>query len=469
MDLRRFLQVLVDRGVFVIVVVALCVAVAAALAWTRTPTYEAHTQLFVSTSGVSKDPSATYQGGLFSQERVLSYAQIVTSPPVLRGVIRQLNLPTTPRDLETRVSASVPTNTVLLDITVEDSSAVRAAATARVLATRFTAFVDGLERAHPSGASPVKIEVTSPAQVPTSPSAPRKSLYLVMGLVIGLVLGIGGAFLLEALAARLRDDDDLEAAAGAPVLGVVAEGRSSGAPVLAAHRASRRAQAYLWITASLQTMLREQGLRSIVLTSPGSASAGTIVANLGIGLAHAGYRVLCIDANFRRPRLAAALGVEPGTGLGDILGDDVPVEAALQSWSGDGTLDVIDRGQPPPFPAELIGSPRFERLLRDLESRYDVVLISSPPLSEAADGALAARVASGAIVVVPARSARADEVVGAVHALRAAGGHLLGVIVNRGRSGGRVGKISHRDVRRATDVPSPPARLVVPTERATDG
>src|SRR5947207_13609591 len=127
MELRAYLRVLRHRWIFVVVSVLVCVAVAAALAWGRTPVYESQAQLFGSANGAANDPGATYQAGLFSQERVLSYAQMVSSPAVLDAVITELHLDETRRDLESKAEASVPTGAVLLNITARDHAAQPAA------------------------------------------------------------------------------------------------------------------------------------------------------------------------------------------------------------------------------------------------------------------------------------------------------------------------------------------------------
>jgi tyrosine-protein kinase len=200
MELRAYLRVLRRQWVVVVVSVVVCVAVAAALAWIKTPVYESHAQLFVSATGTANDPGATYQASLFSQERVLSYAQMVSSPAVLDAVISQLHLDETSRQLASKVDASVPTGTVLLDITARDSSPKQAAAIAGALGEQFTKFVLRLETPPGASTSRVTVSTTDPAQVPPSASSPRKAAYLAIGLVLGLVLGIAGAFIREALA-----------------------------------------------------------------------------------------------------------------------------------------------------------------------------------------------------------------------------------------------------------------------------
>jgi succinoglycan biosynthesis transport protein ExoP len=223
MELNQYVALLRAHWLLVLVTVGACLVGAGLLAWTRTPTYAAQTQSFLSTSGPGADPSQTYQGGLFAQQRVQSYAPIVSSPAVTKAVIEQLGLHESVRQLQAQIQASVPTDTVLLDITVKDHSPRRAAAIANAVTTHFAAFVGTLENPQGGRRSPVKVIVTSPADVPTAPVSPRKPVYLALGALFGLLLGIGAAVLRETLGKGTRTEDDAAIIARAPGLGGIAD------------------------------------------------------------------------------------------------------------------------------------------------------------------------------------------------------------------------------------------------------
>jgi capsular polysaccharide biosynthesis protein len=197
-DLKRFVRVLRRHWLFIALIVIASVASAGALVWVTTPRYTARIQLFVSTPSTPANLSLTYQGGLFSQQRVLSYSRIMASPPVVSRVIKQLNLPLSVVQVQREIHASVPVDTVLIDVSVDDSSAARAAAIANALGTQFPQFARTLEKPQ-NGASPVRVTLTSPAAMPTSASYPRKKIDLAAAAVLGLLLGIGLAAFRTAL------------------------------------------------------------------------------------------------------------------------------------------------------------------------------------------------------------------------------------------------------------------------------
>jgi succinoglycan biosynthesis transport protein ExoP len=123
----------------------LVVLAGAALATALSPkVYEADTQLFVSTSGGS-DSSALLSGSSFTQQRVLSYADVITTPTVLDPVIKTLRLPTTAATLGTQITATVPLNTVLIQVAVTNSDPRVAAQVADAVGRQFTQTVADLE------------------------------------------------------------------------------------------------------------------------------------------------------------------------------------------------------------------------------------------------------------------------------------------------------------------------------------
>jgi capsular polysaccharide biosynthesis protein len=236
-DLREYLRILRRRWPIVITILVVCVAAAAALAWTRTPTYTASTQLFVSASAPSGNSTQSYEGGLFAQQRVLSYVSIVSSPTVVQDALNSLGYQDSVLQIQREISASAPTGTVLLNVSVTDRSRLRAKAIADAVSAAFIRFVQRLETPRAGQPSYVKVSEISPARLPTAPSSPRKPLYLALGALLGLVLGIAAAVLHGSLsdhavayrdvAGRERTADGVEQPAGSTVAD-----RSGANPIL---------------------------------------------------------------------------------------------------------------------------------------------------------------------------------------------------------------------------------------------
>jgi polysaccharide biosynthesis transport protein len=434
LDFNQYARVLRTHWVLIVLSVLVCMGAAAALAWTRSPTYAAQAQLFVSTSGGPTDLSQTYQGGLFVQQRVQSYARIVSSPPVAQAVIEQLRLTESVPQLQAKIHASVPKDTVLINVTAEDRSPPRAKAIADAVGEHFSAFVNTLETPQGQRRSPVKVTMTSRAEVPGQPVSPKKALSLVLGGVLGLVLGIGGAVLREALNRGIRSEDHAAAVADAPVLGSIVEDPHAGSRplVVVDDPGSVAAEAYRRLRTHLRALSSDHDVRSFVVSSAGASEGKTLItANLGIAFAQAGTRVILVDGDLRRPALTDLLGLPSRVGLSTVLVEELPVEASLQTWRDGLPLEVLASGWQPTDPSELLESARFAAVLEALTERADLVIVDAPALLPVADAAILARLTWGIVLVASLESTRTEELETAARSLDAVDAQVLGVVLNR--------------------------------------
>ncbi len=465
MDLAEYARVLREHVRLIAIVTVLCVLAAGALAWTRTPLYTASTQFFVSTS--TSDPSDIYTGGLFSQQRIQSYAQLITSPGVLRQVVDDLKLPFNEGVLASRIQASVPADTVLISVNVTDETPQRARAIATSLGVNFSAFVANLETLRGDGGSPVKVTTTSPAQLPAAPSSPKKLVYLLLGGLLGLILGIVGAVIREAQAVSRREPatyrvstsrlalpagqsadftlleahpveidvlDDVSQIVDAPILGVVSEHNLGVTPINADAAIASNAESYDTLRANLRFLALDRGLRSLVVTSATESEGKTrIAAGIGLAFAEAGYRVVLIDGDLRQPDLSTLAGSGTRVGLVDVLAGAVTADAALQNWGAvrqNGTkLQILGSGHAAADPTSLLTPEGIRATIVALQKRADLIIFDAPALLQGDDAALLASAASGSILVT--RTGTAAQQVGAAAAsLRAAHAVIVGVVLN---------------------------------------
>src|SRR4051794_1961777 len=179
-ELRELLAAL--RAAWWLPLVGLVVGGGAALlvSLLQTPLYTSSTQLFVSTRD-SASTSDVFQGSQFSQQRVTSYAQLITGDELASRVINRLNLDMPTSDLRGEITATAATDTVLIDVAVTDPSPQRTRDIAEAVGTEFTAFATELETTDPGGPSPVKVTVTQPPQVPDEASSPNTTRNVALG------------------------------------------------------------------------------------------------------------------------------------------------------------------------------------------------------------------------------------------------------------------------------------------------
>ena len=287
-----------------------------------------------------------------------------------------------------------------------------------------------------AGASPY-VEVLDPASDPVV-TGPAPSSALFVGSLLGLLVGICGAFFLEYLDRTLRTSSQVRSALGLPVLGIVPElphpsGSSvNGRPRLVTMDAGEpAAEAYRALRLNLSFADGDRtGVRTVAFTSPGpNEGKSTSAVNLAVLIARQRERVLLVDADLRRPALHMALDVPREPGLADVLEGKVGLDEALQVDVLPG-LDVLTAGPVVDSPSDLLTSRTMEDLLKDLDERYNYVIIDSPPILAVTDAAVLAGHADGTVLVV--RSGNTDQraAVRARAQLERVGVEILGVLLN---------------------------------------
>lgn len=396
------------------------------------PTYTAETQLFVAIQN-SGSAQELQQGNTFSQARVQSYVKTVSTPAVLQPAIDVLGLPLTADELAEKVTANTDLNTVLIEISVEDSSPVQAAAIAQAVASSLVQTIDSLEKPKTGGSSPVNLSIVTPAEAPIAPSAPNTKLNLLLGLFTGLVLGLGTALLRTTLDNQIRGEADLRRVTDAPLLGGISfDNDATRKPLLtqAAHQ-SPRAESFRQLRTNLQFANVSGHAKTVLVTSslPGEGKS-TTATNLAISLAQAGQTVCLMDADLRRPMVNEYLGLERNAGLTTALVGAADVNDLLQNW-GDDNLYVLTSGQIPPNPSELLGSEEMRHLISRLEQAFDTIIVDAPPLLPVTDAAVLAQHVGGVVVVVGSQKLKQQDLEKSLGALEMVGATILGVVLNR--------------------------------------
>lgn len=430
MELHDYLRVARKRWRAIASATVALLAVAALVTVLTPPTYQVTTRLFVSTS--SGDTSTDLlQGSSFSQNRVKSYADVLISPAVLTPVIQQLGLDVRPQDLASQLSAEVPLDTVLIDLTVSDHSPKQAVSIANAIGSQFVKTVKRLETVKPGQGSPVKVSIIAKPSLPESPVRPKPVRNLILGLICGLLIGCGLALLRDLLDTRIKGEPDCRSVTPATVIGGVAyDSDASNHPlVVQTDPHSGRAEAFRSLRTNLKYVDAANHPRSIVFTSsvPNEGKT-TTAANLATTIAAGGSKVCIVEADLRRPRLLSYMGLEGGVGLTTVLIGQAVLTDVLQEFGG---MSVLGAGHVPPNPSELLGSNAMRDILRELEQRFDVVVIDAPPLLPVTDAAVLSTIADGTVMVVGVGSTRREQLAASVTALEHVKANVLGLVLNK--------------------------------------
>ena len=477
--LASYLAVLRRRKWWVIAVIVLGLVASLGYSLTQPKAYSASAQLLFQPDNAVITANGSPEQ--ITPTDVLTELQLVTSAPVKVAVARKLgNVP--------NVSAAEVGTTNIISVTATAANPARAALIANAYATAFVTYqrsvtISNLAAAetqlsrqiasiaaqvkslqsNPASAADVSallnqeaalkeqlaqlqvngavstggIELVTPATAPSSPSSPKPSRDAILGFVLGLLLGIGLAFVIEHLDDAVHLKEEVERLTpGSRVLALVPmvsswKNKDQAFAVTATEPNSVAGEAYRSLRTSLQFATLESHARVILVTSPGETEGkSATVVNLGVVLATAGERVAIVSCDLRRPRLGQFFGLDERVGLTTVLLGRCPLQEALQPVPGIDGLTILPSGERPSDPTGVLGSQQLAGVLSQLSSMFDRVLVDSPPLLPITDAVILSQVVDTTLLVVAAGQTRGRDLRRASEALSLVHAKTIGVVLN---------------------------------------
>lgn len=400
--------------------------------YAATPIFHSNASLFFSLRG-GADATDLNQGATYTQNQMLSFAQLATSSVVLSRVQDDLGIDRSLKELRRETSVELPQNTVVLHIGVDTPDRVESARIANSIGANLKDAVEELAPSDGKGRPAVAAHIVAPAVPASYQSSPDKRKNGVLGGLLGLflsALAIGG---ISALDTRVRSVSALKTMTRRPILGFAERTRKSDdrRPIVLQDPNGSAAERYRQIREGLRFASANREIKSTAITSAVPREGKTMTSlNLALILAETKDRVLLIDADLRRPRIADYLGLEGAVGLSTVLIGRLEVNEAVQRF-GETSLDVLSAGDIPPNPAELLVSTQMVDLITDVSREYDHVIIDTPPVLSVSDMAVIAQLVDSSIVVIDSSKLRQRQLDQAIDSIETAGANIAGLILNR--------------------------------------
>jgi polysaccharide biosynthesis transport protein len=274
------------------------------------------------------------------------------------------------------------------------------------------------------------VSVVDAAETPTGPFKPNLPLNIAIGLFVGLLLGLGTAFTIEWIDDTVKTPDDVSAKLGLASLGVIpGVGKGLAVREQLEDPRSQVSEAYQSVRTALQFSTDHGVPRSLLVTST-RASEGKSSTALALAqtLASLGASVLLIDADLRKPTFRGPSSTSQG--LSSLLAGSDKVADCVHPTQME-RLFLLPSGPIPPNPAELLATGRFKEILDEALSRFDHIIIDSPPVLGLADAPMLASSTEGTLMVIEAGAIRRAAALNAVNRLRASEARLMGAILTK--------------------------------------
>jgi succinoglycan biosynthesis transport protein ExoP len=287
------------------------------------------------------------------------------------------------------------------------------------------------------------------ARVPTAPSEPNIPRNLSFALVLGVISGVGLAFLLENMDNTVRTPEQAQAISGLPSLGMIPLGSKSTNHGSTAKRLaltaskevvetvtqvrpqSQMAESYRALRTSLLLSNLGAPPKVIMVTSARPQEGKTTTSiNTAIVLAQKGVRVLLIDADLRRPSVHKTLGMGPRSGLSNVLTGSANLQQTITSSPILPNLLILPAGTPPPNPAELLASSNMRDMIAELRQQFDHIVIDTPPTLSVTDAVVLSPCADASILVIRSGQTTKQALRRSRDILMQVNAHVAGVLLN---------------------------------------
>jgi non-specific protein-tyrosine kinase len=436
MELYEYWRLLVRYSPILIFTCLVGLSGASYVNFAATPKYSASADVFVTTPSTTIDIGSLATGSNFSEQRVVSYAKIISGPATLEPVIKKLNLGVTSEELAGTINASAPNGTVLIRIEVTGEDPNKVAAIANAVAEQFEQTVQFLEATSASTSTNIKVTPVRQALPNYNPVSPNTMLNLILGLILGFAVGTGLVTLKMFFDRTVKNESHLN---GIPLLGTILyDPTARDAPLLTESSPySGRAEAFRQIRTNLTFSEKLSDRKVLAITSalPNEGKTTTAI-NLAISVSLTGLRVLLVDADLRRPQLNLFLEIPPAQkGVTEILSQTQMLKKFKADPAGmvteiSPTLFALCSGSIPSQPAELLGSDNFVQMLDACRKAYDLVIIDCPPTLPIADATVVSTAVDATLLVVKAGKTSIKQFRGAIESILNVEGVILGCIIN---------------------------------------
>lgn len=401
--------------------------------------YTAESQIFISTPTPSIDIGALQQGSNFAQQRVISYARVISGPATLVPVIKTLGLQMNSSELAGKIKSTAPLGTVLININVTDDSGVRAAAIANAVAIQFGETIKTLELPQFGESAGVKATMVRSAEIPGGPSTPNTKLNLLTGILAGFIIACLIGIVRQIFDSSVKNVNHLS---GRPLLSTIFfDPEAEKNPLLSnIGNYSIRAESFRHLRTALKFPIDQNNCEVIAITSafPGEGKTTTSI-NLAIAYAQTGLKVAIVEADLRRPSFKKYFTSDSDHSMGliEVLNliesgkTPKSYERLFQSFgSDDDCIEWISSGAIPNNPAEKLDSAAMDTFFAGLKREYDIILVDTPPALPVTDAAVLSAKVDSVIVVARAGVTKQSHVAGVFEILDNLRAKTLGVVLN---------------------------------------
>lgn len=430
-DLRDLFDYLLDRIIYIIITIVILVSgIILYDCYVKTPLYSTYSTIALVKNSSETNQTLTQTDISINQNLVDTYSQVVKSKKVIKGVIKELDLNKSVKDISKMIDVSSYRNTEIIKIKVVSKSSKEAYDIATVLTDNFILEVSSIYNMN-------NVSILDEAELDLTVCNNTLVRDIIIALVGGLVLSSGIITILFYFDDSFKYNDKSEDEIGLPAIAKVFNSRiiskKGGTElVVSKYPKSVVSESIKTLRTNLQFSSIDKPIKKILITSsiPGEGKS-FITSNLAISFAETGKKVLIIDADMRKGRLYHIFNINNTNGYSNLLLDDLNNVDSYIKKTECNNVYCLTRGTIPPNPSELLNSSKNKELIRILESKFDIIIFDGVPCSGLTDSVILSHLVDKVIIVASNKYTPKSELLNTKKTLESAKAPIAGFIINR--------------------------------------
>jgi capsular exopolysaccharide synthesis family protein len=430
-DIKDFFSYL--KKFVIVMIITTILAIGATLFYNlaiKTPKYKTSTTVVLAQKTNEATSQSTLNDININQKLVTTYSEIVKSKLILQQVIDELSLDTNVETLSKHISVTAVDDTEILKITVEDGNSALAAQIANKIAEVFGKEIKNIYKLD-------NVSIIDRAQIPENVSNNTTLRDTVIAALIAIFGVTAIAFIIYYFDDTIKYGDDIEAKIGLPIAGKIVKSdivcKTPADEIVVDHfPKSSVSESIKSLRTNLQFSNVDRKFKTILITSANAGEGKSFVsANLAASFAQVNKKVLLVDCDLRKGRLHKIFNISNLRGYSNLLTDDIENYKKYVRKTHIKNLSIIPRGVFPPNPSELLSSQKNKDLVKELKSKYDIIIFDGAPCSGVTDSAIASTLVDEVLIVACDSKTPKATLDIASDNLKKVNAHIAGIILNK--------------------------------------
>lgn len=439
--LKELIDVIMKKKTFILIITMVCLCSFFIYSkFVMKPSYTATLQMYVNPN--TKESITSLSDINYAQKLVNTYINFLQTNTFYNQVIEASGLNYTVKELKLMTEIKAINNTEIFSISVTTHHPNDSYRLVLIMEEIAPTLIKSIKYT-------AEISVVDPAVLPTIPSKPNILSNTILGGLSGLILSIAFFILWEILDVKLKNQEDLENKYQIPIIGVIPNfydqkdrkinidslfsRYNKGASLRHGIDENKKfivTEAYKSFRANLLVMLRKEGCKKIIISSPVPEDGkSTTTYNIGMSIALTGAKTLIIDCDLRKGTIHQYFNIRRRPGVSDILSGLESIEKVIYKTTYD-NLKIMPMGRILPNPSELLGSVYMKEMLDKLEKEYDYIIMDTPPINVVSDAAALIKMVDGVVIVVREKITTYPHINNAIHKCKFVNANILGFVIN---------------------------------------